>query len=71
MTPFDAAEFTRESRELVAQNDRVPTQREPSFPEWMSEHEAEVRAAVERLRAEHPVESCDLFRTVMGRCTCR
>lgn len=27
-------------------------------------------AEIARLRDAHPVESCDLFRTVTGRCTC-
>lgn len=30
----------------------------------------ELLAEIARLRAEHPTDRCDLFRTTAGRCTC-
>lgn len=63
---FDPAEFTTEAASLVAENDRVPAQRR-----WV-EHpmDAETLAMIADLKAAHPVDRCDLFRTATGRCTC-
>lgn len=65
--PFDA-EFVHQAKALVAENDaKVPTQRR----RWV-EHpvDDETLAMIAELKAAHPVESCDLFRTTTGRCTC-
>lgn len=59
---FDLADFTEQVRALQAEGDRVPVQREPV--------DAETLAMIAELKAAHPVESCDLFRTTTGRCTC-
>jgi hypothetical protein len=60
---YDHVKFTNDVRGMVANGDRVPKQRTAPVG-------GETLAMIAELKAAHPVESCDLFRTTTGQCTC-